>query len=116
MIGVHGNGLTHELWMPRTPKSTVIEIFYPNCEQLHAHLSVCIHTAVGYLFDYEMLARNMGHKVFKSSFLLTFLSSFVALCCLERYALDVPQGRMASGRRLHLVVDRLLNSTEIRCR
>ncbi|KAF9028019.1 hypothetical protein BDZ89DRAFT_1015275 [Hymenopellis radicata] len=46
MIGVHGNGLTHELWMPRTPKSTVIEIFYPEC----------------YLFDYEMLARNMGHK------------------------------------------------------
>ncbi|KAF8904591.1 hypothetical protein CPB85DRAFT_1255290 [Mucidula mucida] len=46
MVGVHGNGLSHQLWMPRTPKSTVIEIFYPQ----------------GYVFDYEMLARNMGHR------------------------------------------------------
>lgn len=32
MLGVHGNGLTHQLWMPPTPKSTVIEIFYPGGE------------------------------------------------------------------------------------
>ncbi|KAJ7591449.1 hypothetical protein C8J56DRAFT_935606 [Mycena floridula] len=37
---------THQLWMPPGPRSTVIEIFFPQ----------------GYLFDYEMLARNMGHK------------------------------------------------------
>ncbi|KAF8641810.1 hypothetical protein AX16_009791 [Volvariella volvacea WC 439] len=46
IVGVHGNGLTHSLWMPPTPRSTLIEIFYPP----------------GYVFDYEMLARNMGHK------------------------------------------------------
>ncbi|KAJ7591330.1 hypothetical protein C8J56DRAFT_935237 [Mycena floridula] len=46
LVGVHGNGLTHQLWMPPRPRSTVIEIFFPQ----------------GYLFDYEMLARNMGHK------------------------------------------------------
>ncbi|KAJ4468696.1 hypothetical protein J3R30DRAFT_3384682 [Lentinula aciculospora] len=46
MIGVHGNGLTHQLWMPSSPRSTVIEIFIPE----------------GYLFDYEFLARNVGHS------------------------------------------------------
>ncbi|KAG2003141.1 hypothetical protein CC2G_003768 [Coprinopsis cinerea AmutBmut pab1-1] len=46
ILGVHGNGLTHQLWMSPSPRSTVIEIFYPE----------------GFLFDYEMLARNMGHK------------------------------------------------------
>ncbi|TFK68526.1 hypothetical protein BDN72DRAFT_674442 [Pluteus cervinus] len=46
ILGVHGNGLTHVLWMPPSNRSTVIEIFSPS----------------GFLFDYEMLARNMGHK------------------------------------------------------
>jgi len=46
LVGVHGNGMTHEIWMPRSSRSTVIEIFTPN----------------GYLFDYEILARNVGHK------------------------------------------------------
>jgi hypothetical protein len=27
MLGVHGNGLTHLLWMPATPRSAVIEMF-----------------------------------------------------------------------------------------
>ncbi|KAF8908529.1 hypothetical protein CPB84DRAFT_1744161 [Gymnopilus junonius] len=47
MVGVHGNGLTHQLWMPPSSRSTVIEILYPG----------------DYLHDYEMLARNMGHIV-----------------------------------------------------
>ncbi|KAI3615660.1 hypothetical protein WG66_011909 [Moniliophthora roreri] len=46
MLGVHGNGLTHQLWMPPSPQSTVIEIMVPG----------------GYVYDYEILARNMGHK------------------------------------------------------
>jgi hypothetical protein len=29
MMGVHGNGLTHLLWMKPTPRATVIEFFYP---------------------------------------------------------------------------------------
>ncbi len=28
MLGVHGNGLTHLLWMPATPRSAVIEMFF----------------------------------------------------------------------------------------
>lgn len=28
MLGVHGNGLTHLIWMPPTPRSTVIEMFF----------------------------------------------------------------------------------------
>ncbi|KAF5324356.1 hypothetical protein D9619_011337 [Psilocybe cf. subviscida] len=46
MVGIHGNGLTHQLWMPPSPRSTVIEVFSPK----------------SYLHDYELLARNMGHK------------------------------------------------------
>ncbi|KAG7086793.1 hypothetical protein E1B28_002721 [Marasmius oreades] len=46
MLGVHGNGLTHQLWMTPSTKSTVIEIFIPT----------------GYTFDYELLARNLGHR------------------------------------------------------
>ncbi|KAF7349429.1 hypothetical protein MSAN_01732800 [Mycena sanguinolenta] len=46
IVGVHGNGLTHQLWMPPQPRSTMIEIFFPN----------------GYTFDYEIVARNMGHR------------------------------------------------------
>ncbi|KAF9256391.1 hypothetical protein L218DRAFT_217394 [Marasmius fiardii PR-910] len=46
LLGVHGNGLTHQLWMTPSAKSTVIEIFIPQ----------------GYTFDYEILARNLGHR------------------------------------------------------
>lgn len=27
MLGVHGNGLTHLIWMPATPRSAVIELY-----------------------------------------------------------------------------------------
>ncbi|RDB18390.1 hypothetical protein Hypma_000336 [Hypsizygus marmoreus] len=46
VVGVHGNGLTHQLWMPPSARSTVIEIFPPK----------------SYLSDYEILARNLGHR------------------------------------------------------
>ncbi|CAA7268596.1 unnamed protein product [Cyclocybe aegerita] len=46
MVGVHGNGLTHQLWMPPSPRSTVVEIHFPKT----------------YNHDYVMLSRNMGHK------------------------------------------------------
>ncbi|KAF8193270.1 hypothetical protein K438DRAFT_1829391 [Mycena galopus ATCC 62051] len=46
LVGVHGNGLTHQLWMPPAPRSTAIEIVMPT----------------GYTYDYEILARNMGHR------------------------------------------------------
>lgn len=37
MLGVHGNGLTHLIWMPATPRTAVIEMyiaggFAPDCE------------------------------------------------------------------------------------
>ncbi|KAG5729540.1 hypothetical protein E4T56_gene15647 [Termitomyces sp. T112] len=46
LIGVHGNGLTHQLFMPPSSRSTVVEIFAPK----------------GYVHDYAILARNLGHK------------------------------------------------------
>ncbi|KAI5120259.1 hypothetical protein M0805_004595 [Coniferiporia weirii] len=44
MMGVHGNGLTSLLWMRPTPRSTVIEFFYPK----------------GIAFDYEFTTRALG--------------------------------------------------------
>ncbi|KAK7441729.1 hypothetical protein VKT23_016392 [Stygiomarasmius scandens] len=44
MMGVHGNGLTSLLWMNPTPRSTVIEFFFPG----------------GFAHDYEFTARAMG--------------------------------------------------------
>ncbi|EIW72763.1 hypothetical protein TREMEDRAFT_41962 [Tremella mesenterica DSM 1558] len=47
MLGVHGNGLTHLLWMnAQNPRSTVIEFFYPG----------------GFAEDYEFTARALGIK------------------------------------------------------
>ncbi|TXT11103.1 hypothetical protein VHUM_01854 [Vanrija humicola] len=39
MLGVHGNGLTHLLWMPPTPRSAVIELF---CKGGFAHDCECL--------------------------------------------------------------------------
>lgn len=44
MMGVHGNGLTSLLWMRPTPRSTVIEFFYPG----------------GFAHDYEYTSRALG--------------------------------------------------------
>ncbi|KAL0578940.1 hypothetical protein V5O48_003031 [Marasmius crinis-equi] len=46
MMGVHGNGLTALVWMNPTPRSTVMEFFYPQ----------------GFAHDYEWTARAMGMK------------------------------------------------------
>lgn len=49
MMGLHGNGLTHLLWMnAQNPRATVIEFFYPG----------------GFAYDYEFTARALGIKHF----------------------------------------------------
>lgn len=48
MLGVHGNGLTHLLWMPPTPRSAVIEMFFPG----------------GFARDYQWTAQNLGIRHF----------------------------------------------------
>lgn len=46
-MGVHGNGLTHLLWMNnQNPRSTVIEFFFPG----------------GFAEDYEFTSRALGIK------------------------------------------------------
>ena len=45
-MGVHGNGLTHLLWMKPSPKATVIEFFFPG----------------GFAEDYEFTSRALGIK------------------------------------------------------
>ncbi|KAI0795666.1 hypothetical protein C8Q75DRAFT_863418 [Abortiporus biennis] len=44
MMGVHGNGLTSLLWMRPTPRSTVMEFFFPG----------------GFAHDYEYTTRALG--------------------------------------------------------
>lgn len=44
LLGVHGNGLSHLLWMKPTSRSTVIEFFFPG----------------GFASDYEFTARGLG--------------------------------------------------------
>lgn len=44
MMGVHGNGLTSLLWMRPSPRSTVLEFFYPG----------------GFAHDYEYTTRALG--------------------------------------------------------
>lgn len=46
MIGIHGSGLTHELWMPPHPKSMVIEAFKVD----------------GYARDFGIVAQMLGHR------------------------------------------------------
>ena len=44
MMGVHGNGLTALIWMKPSPRSTVMEFFFPG----------------GFAHDYEYTARSLG--------------------------------------------------------
>ena len=44
MLGLHGNGLTHLVWMPPNRLSAVIEIFCP----------------LGFAQDYHWTARALG--------------------------------------------------------
>ncbi|KAG8835733.1 hypothetical protein FRC17_001524 [Serendipita sp. 399] len=46
VVGVHGNDLSGQLWLPPTSRSTVIEIFVPG----------------GFVYDYEYCSRVLGHK------------------------------------------------------
>ncbi|KAK1924496.1 hypothetical protein DB88DRAFT_490663 [Papiliotrema laurentii] len=46
MVGIHGNGLTHEMWMPA--RSTLIELFHP----------------ISFLRDYESIATALGHSYY----------------------------------------------------
>ncbi|WVO17415.1 hypothetical protein L204_105107 [Cryptococcus depauperatus] len=48
MLGVHGNGLTHLIWMPATPRSAVIELFYKG----------------GFARDYQWTAHALGIRHF----------------------------------------------------
>ncbi|KAK8850528.1 hypothetical protein IAR55_004446 [Kwoniella newhampshirensis] len=48
MLGVHGNGLTHLLWMPATSRSAVIEMFYKG----------------GFARDYQWTAHALGIRHF----------------------------------------------------
>ncbi|KAK0201630.1 hypothetical protein DFS33DRAFT_1348883 [Desarmillaria ectypa] len=85
MMGVHGNGLTSLLWMNPSPRSTVIEFFFPG----------------GFAHDYEFTTRALGmiHYGFWGSqyvaslapLLWDLLKSFqaVARLCRDRLTLTM---------------------------
>lgn len=58
LLGVHGNGLTHLLWMPSTPRSAVIEMFYKG----------------GFARDYQWTAHALGIRHFGVQHDYTFTS------------------------------------------
>jgi hypothetical protein len=50
--------------MPPSRRSTVIEIFAPGCRCTIIHECIYLHDgSAAYNFDYELLSRNMGHRV-----------------------------------------------------
>lgn len=63
MMGVHGNGLTSLIWMKPSPRSTVIEFFFPG----------------GFAFDYEYTTRALGmvHYGFWGNELVDWSYSYV---------------------------------------
>ena len=65
MMGVHGNGLTALLWLKPTPRSTVMEFFYPG----------------GFAYDYEYTTRALGmvHYGFWGNRYLVFVFRRVVL-------------------------------------
>ena len=71
MMGVHGNGLTSLVWMKPTPRSTVIEFFFPK----------------GFAHDYEYTARGLGmmHYGFWDSQYVLSYPSFHLLTHVSSY-------------------------------
>lgn len=70
MMGVHGNGLTSLLWMKPTPRSTVMEFFFPG----------------GFAHDYEYTTRALGmvHYGFWGDKYVRLTCTFVHYCVLIR--------------------------------
>jgi len=65
ILGVHGNGLTHQLFMPVSKRSAVIEMVIPGGKHFASVACAGTHSVlarVAYIFDYWMLAVNLGHK------------------------------------------------------
>lgn len=78
MMGVHGNGLTSLLWMTPTPRSAVMEFFYPG----------------GFAHDYEYTTRALGmvHFGFWGNRYVVFVSRHLVLTMVHSYfsGADVP--------------------------
>jgi hypothetical protein len=78
MMGVHGNGLTSLVWMKPTPRSTVMEFFYPG----------------GFAYDYEYTTRALGmvHFGFWGNRYSVFVSRHLVLTRVYSYftGADVP--------------------------
>ncbi|ODN99466.1 hypothetical protein L198_03310 [Cryptococcus wingfieldii CBS 7118] len=74
MLGVHGNGLTHLLWMPATPRSAVIEMFIQG----------------GFARDYQWTAHALGIRHFGIQHDISFTSPALP-------EVDYPEGFQGTG-------------------
>lgn len=86
MMGVHGNGLTSLVWMKPTPRSTVMEFFYPG----------------GFAHDYEYTARALGmvhYGFWGSEYVVLFLLSELFFLTGSRHftSPDVPNPAYPDG-------------------
>lgn len=86
MMGVHGNGLTSLVWMKPTPRSTVIEFFYPG----------------GFAHDYEWTTRALGmvhYGFWGSEYVLLFFGriSMLTGCFRHFTSPDVPNPAYPDG-------------------
>jgi hypothetical protein len=60
MIGIHGNGLTHEMWMPED--ATLVEVCYAHLDQ---DLADCqMFPPETFLRDYQSVAQVLNHQYF----------------------------------------------------
>lgn len=72
MLGVHGNGLTSLLWMKRSPRTTVMEFFYPG----------------GFTRDYQDTAYSLGIRYYGwwgNVYVFTFPSCMVMVTDVHCY-------------------------------
>lgn len=74
MLGVHGNGLTHLIWMPPTPRSAVIEMFVDG----------------GFARDYQWTAQHLGIRHFAVQH-----DKFAT--APNEYKVDYPEGFQGTG-------------------
>jgi hypothetical protein len=88
--------------MPPSTRSTIIEIFSPEgrcATKTYFSISDSFFPP-GFLFDYEILARNLGHRVRLELFVNLSRSVhtlFAALYSLERHASYLPQRNLSQS-------------------
>ena len=98
MVGIHGNGLTHEMWMPN--RSVLVEVRRHCLHSVSSRLTRQLFPPETFLRDYEVIAEATGHSYFG---IVSFLSLRVASLTLvaKRHRLGpIAMGGRSGGEAL----------------